>query len=105
MLNTIAAEELRQFADELEGSAHLEADVRKLVRRVMQEHKRIIFNGDGYSQAWVEEARRRGLLDLPTTVDCLPRYLTRRTSSSSSPTRSTPRRRWRPGTRPSWRST
>ena len=41
----------------------------------MQEHKRIIFNGDGYSQAWVEEARRRGLLDLPTTVDCLPRYL------------------------------
>ena len=75
MLNTIAAEELRQFADELEGSAHLEADVRRLVRRVMQEHKRIIFNGDGYSQAWVEEARRRGLLDLPTTVDCLPRYL------------------------------
>ena len=75
MLNTIAAEELRQFADELEGTADLEGDVRKIVRRVMQQHKRIIFNGDGYSEAWTEEAKRRGLLNLPTTVDALPRYL------------------------------
>lgn len=75
MLNTIAAEELRQFANELEGTADLEGDVRKIVRRVMQQHKRIIFNGDGYSEAWTEEAKRRGLLNLPTTVDALPRYL------------------------------
>ena len=75
MLNTIAAEELRQFADELEGTADLEGDVRKIVRRVMQQHKRIIFNGDGYSEAWTEEAKRRGLLNLPTTVDALPHYL------------------------------
>ena len=75
MLNTIAAEELRQFADELEGSTDLEKDVRKIVQRVMKEHKRIIFNGDGYSEAWTEEAKRRGLLNLPTTVDALPRYL------------------------------
>ena len=75
MLNTLAAEELRQFADELENSTDLEGDVRKLVRRVMKEHKRIIFNGDGYSEAWTEEAKRRGLLNLPTTVDALPRYL------------------------------
>lgn len=75
MLNTIAAEELRQFADELEGTADLEGDVRKIVQRVMQQHKRIIFNGDGYSEAWTEEAKRRGLLNLPTTVDALPRYL------------------------------
>ncbi len=75
MLNTLAAEELRQFADELENSTDLEGDVRKLVRRVMKEHKRIIFNGDGYSEAWTEEAKHRGLLNLPTTVDALPRYL------------------------------
>ena len=75
MLNTLAAEELRQFADELENSTDLEGDVRKLVRRVMKEHKRIIFNGDGYSEAWTEEAKRRGLLNLATTVDALPRYL------------------------------
>ncbi len=75
MLNTIAAEELRQFADELEGSTDLEKDVRKIVQRVMKEHKRIIFNGDGYSEAWTEEAAKRGLLNLPTTVDALPRYL------------------------------
>ena len=75
MLNTIAAEELRQFADRLEHSTDLERDVRTLVRQVMQEHKRIIFNGDGYSDAWTEEAKRRGLLNLHTTVDALPRYL------------------------------
>ena len=75
MLNTIAAEEIRQFADQLETSADLESDVRKIVRKVMKEHKRIIFNGDGYSEAWTEEAKRRGLLNLPTTVDALPRYL------------------------------
>ena len=75
MLNTIAAEELRQFADQLETSTDLEGDVRKIVRKVMKEHKRIIFNGDGYSEAWTEEAKRRGLLNLPTTVDALPRYL------------------------------
>src|SRR5699024_7496261 len=59
MLNTIAAEEFRQFADELEGSGDLERDARAIVRRVMREHKRILFNGDGYSQAWVEEAKKR----------------------------------------------
>ena len=75
MLNTIAAEELRQFADELENSTDLEGDVRKIVQKVMKEHKRIIFNGDGYSDAWTEEAKKRGLLNLPTTVDALPRYL------------------------------
>ena len=75
MLNTIAAEEIRQFADQLETSADLEGDVRKIVRKAMKEHKRIIFNGDGYSEAWTEEAKRRGLLNLPTTVDALPRYL------------------------------
>ncbi len=75
MLNTIAAEELGQFAQALENSTDLHKDVLALVRGVMGEHKRIIFNGDGYSAEWVEEAGRRGLLNLPTTVDALPRYL------------------------------
>ncbi len=75
MLNTIAAEELRQFADELEGAKDLKATVLSLVKRVVSEHKRIIFNGDGYSEEWVKEAESRGLLNLRTTVDALPRYL------------------------------
>ncbi len=76
MLNTIAAEELRQFADELEPKKDdLQAAVLQLVKRVVREHKRIIFNGDGYSEEWVEEAKKRGLLNLRTTVDALPRYL------------------------------
>ena len=75
MLNTIVAEELRQFADELERSGSLKAGVLGIVKKVMKEHKRIIFNGDGYSEEWVREAERRGLLNLRTTVDALPRYL------------------------------
>lgn len=75
MLNTIVAEELRQFADELEPAEDLSAAVTALVKRIVSEHKRIIFNGDGYSEDWVKEAERRGLLNLRTTVDALPRYL------------------------------
>ena len=75
MLNTIVAEELRQFTGELEGAADLPAAVAALVRQVVLKHKRIIFNGDGYSEEWVQEAQRRGLLNLRTTVDALPRYL------------------------------
>ena len=75
LLNTIVAEELRQFSQELKGQADMPKAVNALVRRVVSGHKRIIFNGDGYSEQWVEEARRRGLLNLRTTVDALPRYL------------------------------
>ncbi len=75
MLNTIVAEELEQFADALEGAEDLQPAVLALVKKVVEEHKRIIFNGDGYSEAWVQEAQRRGLLNLKTTVDALPRYL------------------------------
>ncbi len=75
MLNTIVAQELEQFADELEGAENLREAVPALVRKVVKEHKRIIFNGDGYSEEWVKEAERRGLLNLRTTVDALPRYL------------------------------
>ncbi len=75
MLNTVVAEELRQFSEKLEGAQDLPAAVKALVRQTVAEHKRIIFNGDGYSEEWVQEAQRRGLLNLRTTVDALPRYL------------------------------
>ncbi len=75
MLNTAVAEELRQFADILESSDNFEADLHALIVKTIKEHKRIIFNGNGYDEAWMQEARRRGLLNLPTTVDALPYLL------------------------------
>lgn len=74
MLNTILAEELKQFADELEGKEDFNTALNALIRRVIKEHKRIIFNGDGYADAWKVEAEKRGLTNLPTTVDALPHY-------------------------------
>ena len=73
-LNTIMAEELRQFADELEASRDFQADLPKLIRRVFTEHQRIIFNGNGYDEAWLKEAGKRGLSNLTSTADALPMY-------------------------------
>ena len=73
-LNTIMAEELEQFADELEVSRDFQADLEKLIRRVFTEHQRIIFNGNGYDEAWLEEAGKRGLSNLTSTADALPMY-------------------------------
>ncbi len=75
VLNTAVAEVLDGFATELEGAADFHAALETLIRRVIKDHKRIIFNGNGYDNAWVEEAARRGLLNLPTTPDCLPYYI------------------------------
>ena len=74
MLNTIIADELEQFADELEGKEDFNDALNTLIKRVIKEHKRIIFNGDGYADAWKAEAAKRGLTNLPTTVDALPHY-------------------------------
>ena len=74
MLNTIIAEELKQFADELEDKEDFNGALNELIRRVIKEHKRIIFNGDGYADAWKLEAEKRGLTNLRTTVDALPHY-------------------------------
>ncbi|WP_417108189.1 glutamine synthetase III [Hominenteromicrobium sp.] len=74
MLNTIIADELEQFADELEGKDDFNGALNALIKRVIKEHKRIIFNGDGYADAWKAEAAKRGLTNLPTTVDALPHY-------------------------------
>ena len=73
MLNTAVAESLRLFADELEGTADLSAALHDLIQRTIREHKRIIFNGNGYDDAWIEEATKsRGLLNLRTTPDAIP---------------------------------
>ena len=75
VLNTAVAESLRQYADALEGSEDFENDLHELIRSVIRKHKRIIFNGNGYGEDWVKEAEKRGLLNLPTTPDCVPCYL------------------------------
>ena len=75
VLNTAVAAELDEFATELEQADDLPAALEALIRRTIREHKRIIFNGNGYDDAWVEEAHRRGLLDLRTTADALPYYV------------------------------
>jgi len=77
VINTIMAEELGQFADELEkaGKKNFTKALNDIIKRTIKEHKRILFNGDGYSTVWEEEAKRRGLANLRTTVDALPAFL------------------------------
>ena len=75
ILNTIVAEALDDFATQLEGSKDFSADLNKLIRETIVAHKRIIFNGDGYSKSWEVEANRRGLLNLRTTADALPCFV------------------------------
>ncbi|MCR4923461.1 MAG: glutamine synthetase III [Lachnospiraceae bacterium] len=75
ILNTIVAESLKQFADELEEAKNFNQALDKLIKTTIKEHRRIIFNGDGYSKEWEEEAEKRGLLNLKTTVDAIPMYL------------------------------
>ena len=75
MLNTAVAEELKKFADQLEGSKDFENDLHKLIKDTIIKHKRIIFNGNGYDDAWVKEAEKRGLLNLKSTPEALPHYL------------------------------
>lgn len=75
MLNTAVAEELRQFADELEGAEDFEAAVYALIKREIKAHKRIIFNGNGYDESWVVEAEKRGLLNFKSAADAFPHYV------------------------------
>ena len=78
MINTIVADVFAQFCDELEKANSLgefNSALNELIKKTLNKHKRIIFNGDGYSSEWVEEAKKRGLLNLPTTTDALPYYI------------------------------
>ena len=81
VLNTIVAEELSQFADVLEKAGDFNAALNDLIRTTIREHKRIIFNGNNYSDEWVAEAERRGLLNLKSTVDALPYYISEKNQS------------------------
>ncbi len=78
VLNTIVAEELRQFADELENAENFTKALNNLIKRTIKEHKRIIFNGDGYAAKWKEEAEARGLLNLKTSVEALPCFTSKK---------------------------
>ncbi len=71
IINTIVAESLSQFADELEKADDFKSALSDIVKRTMIEHDRIIFNGNNYSDEWVKEAQRRGLLNLKSSVDAL----------------------------------
>lgn len=76
MLNTAVAESLRQYADELEKSENFEDDLHKLIKRVITDHQRILFDGNGYGDEWVKEATEvRGLSNLKTTADAMPHLL------------------------------
>jgi len=78
MLNTMVAEELSQFYVELKGAENINTAVRSLVRNVLTEHQRIIFNGDNYADEWVEEAQKRGLYNLKSLPDAFAHFLDRK---------------------------
>lgn len=78
VLNTAVAEVLREFADVLENAADFQAELSALIRKTIREHKRIIFNGNNYSDEWVQEAEKRGLSNLRTTVDALPAFVSQK---------------------------
>ncbi len=74
-LNTAVAEILKQFADRLEGAENFETSLHLLIKEVITKHKRIIFNGNGYDDKWLKEAEKRGLSNLLTTPDAMPRFI------------------------------
>lgn len=78
ILNTIVAEELRIFADKLEKASDFNAELNAILKETIKEHKRIIFNGNNYSEEWKKDAEKRGLLNLVSTADALPRFAERK---------------------------
>ena len=71
-LNAAVAEELKQFADKLEGVKDFNKALHELIKKTIKDHKRIIFNGNGYDDKWIAEAEKRGLMNLKTTADAMP---------------------------------
>ena len=74
MLNTMVADVLSSFSDELEKAEDIDSAVRRLIRKTLKKHRRIIFNGDGYTDEWIAEAESRGLLNLKSTPEALKKY-------------------------------
>ena len=75
VLNTVVAEELKGMAEELEKADDLNKAIQKIIKDTLRDHKRIIFNGNGYDPEWIREAARRGLSNYPSTPDALVHYL------------------------------
>ena len=79
MLNSAVAESLKIYADRLEGAEDFETALHDMIKKTIKDHKRIIFNGNGYDDKWIEEAtKERGLLNLRTTPDCMPMLLAKK---------------------------
>ena len=78
VINTAVAESLRQYADALERAEDFTATLHNLIRDTVRAHKRILFNGNGYDGGWIEDAQKRGLMNLPTTPDALSHLLDRK---------------------------
>jgi glutamine synthetase len=78
-LNTIVAETLRQFADNLEKSETFNTDMAALIKKTFHDHQKIIFNGNNYEESWIPEAEKRGLSNLKTTVEALPVFTSKKT--------------------------
>ena len=72
MLNAAVAESLKVYADRLEGAENFEKTLNSMIKKTIKDHKRILFNGNGYDDSWIAEAERRGLCNYKTTVDCMP---------------------------------
>ena len=76
MLNSAVAESLKIYADRLEGEENFENALHEMIKKTIKDHKRIVFNGNGYDDSWIKEAvEKRGLLNYRTTPDCMPRLL------------------------------
>ncbi len=77
VLNTAVAEALDQFYSELEGTPaeDMEHAVHELIKRAIKKHKKVIFNGNGYTEEWIKEAEKRGLYNLPSLPDCMPKFI------------------------------
>ena len=78
ILNTVVAEALSQFADILEKSSNFEKDLEELIKDTFNKHKRIIYNGNNYSDEWVKEAEKRGLYNLKSTPEVLPYFISKK---------------------------
>ena len=74
IINTIVADELKEFADKLENATDFNQELNALIKAKIKKHKRILFSGNNYSNEWKKEAKKRGLLNLQSTVDALPLY-------------------------------
>ena len=76
MLNSAVAESLKIYADRLEGAEDFETALHEMIKKTIKDHKRILFNGNGYDESWIKEAtEKRGLCNYPTTPDCMPHLL------------------------------